>query len=77
VELVGTDAARSDAEAIYDKSMAVGHVFALHLRQLTAAHEDPAHPSPSFDSHAALEAIGDLETEIQSFLECARREQGN
>lgn len=48
VELVGTDISRSGAEAIYDKSMAVGHVFALHLRQLTAAHDDAAHPSPSF-----------------------------
>jgi hypothetical protein len=75
VELVGTETARSGAEAIYDKSLHVGHVFALYMRQLTAAQENPGSPKPEFDSHGASEAIRDLEAEIKSFLECVRREQ--
>jgi hypothetical protein len=54
VELVDTPAARSGAEAIYDKSAAVGLMYAQYLRVLTAAREDPGLPGLlKLDTHGA------------------------
>jgi hypothetical protein len=77
VELVGTDAARSGAEAIYDKSIAIGILYAKFESRRSEAKDKPGSPIPEFDSQGASEAIGKLEAEIKSFLKLARREQGN
>jgi hypothetical protein len=75
VELVGTDAARSGAETVYNKAIAAGLVFA-HYAGLRAEAKKTGSHIPEFDNPGASEAIGALEAEIQSFLECVRREQG-
>lgn len=74
VELVGTRAAGTRAEAIYDTAMTVGHVYALHLRQLTAAKGHPGTPIPEFDSHAASAALRALDAAIEAFRDCVRAE---
>jgi hypothetical protein len=78
VELVGTAAARSGAEAIYDKSIAIGLMYAHFESQRPPArgHRRPRVLSTS-DRDRASGAIKNLEAEIQSFLELVRREQGN
>jgi hypothetical protein len=77
VELVGTDAARSGAEAIYKKAMAAGLVFAHYVGLRAEAKKTGSHVLPNVGSLSASEAIRDLEAEIQSFLECVRHEQEN
>jgi hypothetical protein len=78
VELIGTAAARTGAEAVYDESVAIGHMYAHFESQRTDAEKKRrTHVFSEADSDNASTAIRKLEAQIQSFLELARREQGN